>query len=248
LSDVLTKPKAKPKRRVERFEFGDDVVELRQVDPDKREAAPDNFMSGPAQRSKWEVHINDVHRGYVFYPLGVGNPWIGCLLEPKQLVGYDGEDGVRCWLGPTGEHGGWSETGGMWDGLLGLLKRLEAPDDLKRRSNSTYGFKDRASAAEAFARAFRAGKVPHGGEVEKKIAAEQRRIAERKRQDAADQARYARERADREAQERRDATAAEEARQEVLAGLASIQERFNGQLSNLEAVALTRAIERYSKS
>jgi hypothetical protein len=163
LSEAPTKPKAKPKRKVERYTFDGVAVELRQVDPDKREAAPGDFMAGPAQRSKWEVHIDGVHRGYVFYPLGVGNPWIGCLLEPQQLVGYDGEDGIRCWLGPTGEHGGWEETGGKWDGLLGLLKRLEAPDDLKRRSNSIYGFADRAGAAEGFARAFRAGKVPDGG-------------------------------------------------------------------------------------
>jgi hypothetical protein len=33
----------------------------------------------------------------------------------------------------------------------------------------------------------------------------------------------------------------------VLAGLVSIQERYNGQLSNLEMTALTRALERYSK-
>lgn len=247
MTDVLTKPKAKPKRKVERYTFDDVAVELRQLDPDKREAAPTDFMSGPAQRSKWEVHINGVHHGYVFYPLGVGNPWIGCLLEPLQLVDYNGGDGIRCWLGPTGEHGGWEETGGKWDGLLGLLRRLEAPDGLKQSANSSYGFKDRASAAEGFARAYRAGKVPNAAEVDRKIATEQRRIIERKREDAERTARYAREAEEERQRKAREAVAAEEARQEVLAGLASIQERFNGQLSNLEAVALTRAIERYSK-
>jgi hypothetical protein len=140
LSEVATKAKPKPKRKVERYTFDGVAVELRQVDPDKREAAPGDFMAGPAQRSKWEVHIDGVHHGYVFYPLGVGNPWLGCLLEPQDLIDYSDGDGVRCWLGPTGEHGGWEETGGKWDGLLGLLKKLEAPDDLKQRGNSSYGF------------------------------------------------------------------------------------------------------------
>lgn len=243
-----TPSKAKPKRKVERYEFGDDVVELRQVDPDKRDCEADNFMAGPAQRSKWEVHINGVQHGYVFYPLGVGNPWIGCLLEPQRLLGYDGADGVRCWLGPTGAHGGWEETGGKWDGLLGLLKRLEAPDDLKQRSHSTYGFRDRACAAEGFARAFKAGKVPDATGVDKMIAAERRRLADRKRQDAEDQARYTREKQEREAREAREATEREERRQEILAGLESAKERLGGQLSNLEMIALGRAIDDYTRS
>lgn len=237
-----------PKRKIERHQFDDVVVELRQVDPDRRECEATSHMFGPAQRSKWEVHIDDVHLGFVFYPLGVAKPWLGCLLEPQNLLDYYGKSGVRCWLGPTGEHGGWAETGGMWDGLLGLLKNLEAPADLKQRSNSTYGFKDRAGVAEGFARAFKAGKLPDAAAVERKIATEKRAKAERKRKDAEDTARYARERAEREEQQRRDAEAAEEARIEALDGLTSIRDRFGGQLSNLEAVALGRAIDRYSNT
>jgi hypothetical protein len=158
LSEVATK--AKPKRKVERYTFDGVAVELRQVDPDKREAAPGDFMAGPAQRSKWEVHIDGVHHGYAFYPLGVGNPWLGCLLEPQDLIDYSDGDGVRCWLGPTGEHGGWEETGGKWDGLLGLLKKLEAPADLKQRGNSSYGFRDRAAVAETFARSLQSRQGP----------------------------------------------------------------------------------------
>jgi hypothetical protein len=206
-------------------------------------------MSGPAQRSKWEVHIDGVHHGYVFYPLGVGNPWIGCLLEPQDLVGYDGEDGVRCWLGPTGEHGGWEETGGKWDGLLGLLKKLEAPDDLKRRGNSSYGFRI-APARPRLSRVLTGLARSHDARrVDEKIAAElSADKPTRKREDAERTARYARE-AEADRQRRaREAAAAEELRQEVLAGLVSIQERYNGQLSNLEMTALTRALERYSKS
>jgi hypothetical protein len=245
LTEATKKP---PKRKTERHEFDGVTVELRQVDPDKRECEERSHMNGPAQRSKWEVHIDDVHLGYVFYPLGVGNPWIGCLMEPQALLDYDGRSGVRCWRGPTGEHGGWAETGGMWDGLLGLLKRLEAPADLKTHSRSTYGFKDRAGAAEAFARAYKDGKLPDAAAVDRKIATEKRAKAERRRQDAEDNARYARERAEREEQQRLAAIAAEEARLEALEGLTSIRDRFGGQLSNLEAVALGRAIDRYSQS
>jgi hypothetical protein len=245
LTQALPKPR---KRKVERYEFGDVVVELRQVDPDKRECEERSHMNGPAQRSKWEVHIAGVHLGYVFYPLGVGNPWLACTMEPQALLNYDGKAGVRCWRGPTGEHGGWAETGGMWDGLLGLLKKLEAPADLKPHSRSTYGFKDRAGAAEGFARAYKADKLPDAAAVDRKIATEKRAKAERARKDAEDNARYARERAEREEQQRRDAIAAEEARIEVLDGLTSIRDRFGGQLSNLEAVALGRAIDRYSNS
>jgi hypothetical protein len=242
------KPKAKPKRKVETYTFDGVTVELRQVDPDRRECEASSHMYGPAQRSKWEVHIADVHLGFVFYPLGVANPWIGCLLEPQRLLDYDGKTGVRCWLGPTGEHGGWAETGGVWDGLLGLLKSLEAPGDLKQRSNSTYGFKDRAGAAEGFARAYKAGKLPDAAGVDRKIAAEKRHVADRKREDAERTARYAREREEEKAAQAAAAAKAEEERVETLMGLESIRDRLGKDvLSNLEMVALTRAIDRYSK-
>jgi len=238
---------AKPKKqKIEKYVFDGVTVELRQVAPDKRNAKPGTHMEGPAQRSKWEVHIGDTHLGFAFYPLGVANPWIGTTLEPQDLTNYDGLDGVRCWKGPTGEYGGWGETGGMWDGLLGLLKRVEAPTDLKQRSNSTYGFRDRAGVADGFARAYKAGKLPDTAGVNRKIATRRQEIADRKREDAERTARYTRERAESAAQQKRDAEAAEALRLETLEGLVSIRDRLGTQISNMELVALGRAIDRYS--
>lgn len=248
MSDVKTKPK--PKRKVERYTFGDDVVELRQVDPDRREAPPDSHMFGPAQRSKWEIYINDVHRGFAFYPLGVGNDWVVTTLEPKDIYQYSFLDKapVRCWKGPTGPLGGWNETGGMWDGLLGLLRRVKPLRDVEMGyEDESVRWKDRPMIAEGFLKCFKQGIVLSPEQIEAKIAKRKQEIIDRKRKDAEDTARYARERAEAEARRQREAAEAEERRQETLAGLESILETKGGTLSNLEMTALTRAIEAYTR-
>jgi hypothetical protein len=77
--------------------------------------------------------------------------------------------------------------------------------------------------------------------TEEEMAAERVKIAERKARDKVEEEarreQWAREREERERAER-------EQRDELTAGLESINERFNGQLSNLEANAVRFALER----
>lgn len=250
MSETTTKVRPKPKRKVERYQFGDDVVELRQVDPDKREAPPESHMFGPAQRSKWEIYVNDQHLGYAFYPLGVGNDWVVTSLEPSNIYQYGmrDDDPVRCWNGPTGEHGGWHETGGMWDGLLGLLRRVKPLRDVERGyQDDSVRWRDRPTIAEGFLKLYKQGVALSPPQIEAKFVRVKQALLDRAEKERRDSERYAREAAERKEQQARAAAEAEASRLETLEGLLSIRDKMSAQLSNFETEALMRAIERYSK-
>lgn len=226
------------------------MVRMVNVPPDRRQAPEDSHMYGPAQKSKWEVYIDDVLRGYVFYPLGVNQGWKPMTLAPKPDY-YGGYTPTRAWLPPDGEYGGWGE-GGMWDGLMGLLQPLTVKDV---RMGNTYWeprrwWKDRASCAGAFVAAMKGGKAPDPVGVEKMIVDGEAEKVRRAKKAAEDKARVDREIAADRARRDREAAEAEELRQETLMGLESILERFGGagdddKLRNLERVALCRAIETF---
>lgn len=240
------KPKAKPKRKVETYTFDGVTVELRQVDPDRRNAPENSHMFGPATRSKWEIHVNGQHLGFAFYPLGVGQNWIVCTLEPKDIDPTFGPV-LRWWeTGPTGEHGGWEETGGCWDGLAGLLARAAPRQPGSQYKVSGWKWTDRPQIAAGVARMFRDGDLPDIPGVERKIATAKRRREERARKDAEDTARYAREREEAKVAAAAAAVKAEEQRAEALMGLESIRDRLGKDvLTNLELAALATAITRF---
>lgn len=238
--------KAPAKRKVERYTFDDDVVELRQVEPDRREAPPGDFMAGPATRSKWEIYVNGKHLGYAFYPRGYNGSWVVTSLEPQQLDPLYGEV-VHCWEPPTGEHGGWKQTGGMWDGLKGLLKPLHPYREGTTWNETSHKWLDRPQIAKDFLRCFKQGQTPDPAGVLAKVAKVEQERERRAREDAERRAQWARDAEETKARQAREATEREEARQETLAGLESIRERMGRELSNLESVALGRAIDAYTK-
>lgn len=239
---------AKP--RVETYEIEGHAVRLVNVPPCRREAEESSHMHGPAQKSKWEVYVDDVLRGFIFYPLGVGHGWVARSLRPQDLLRWQGEDGVRAWLPPTGEHGGWAETGGMWDGLLGLLEPLKVSQSPGLPYfTQVKPAKDRRVLAEAFVQAVKDRTAPNAAGVDKLIADARSDKIAREKEDAARKVRYAREAEERKVREAQEAARAEELRCETLMGLESILERYgaddNDKLGNLERVALCRAIETF---
>lgn len=239
---------AKP--RVERYEIDGHVVEMASVPPDKRECEDSSHMAGPAQRSKWEVRVDGVLRGFVFYPLGYGGSWAPRVLLPNEVLPFSNADKlVRAWLPPPGPHGGWNSTGGMWDGLMGLLRPLELyqegstvwKEDRRR-------WKDRAEVAWGFARGVDQGVVPTTEEVEKAFVDAAEAKAARAKKDADDKARYAREAVERRAREAQEAADREQRRLEILEGLQETLDQHGGLLSNFQRDALCRAIVDYGGS
>lgn len=231
------------KPRVERYEIDGHVVEMTSVPPDKRNCEDSSHMAGPAQRSKWEVRVDGVLRGFAFYPLGYHGCWRPHVLLPTELLPYSSNKLVRAWMPPTGRHGGWNETGGMWDGLMGLLRPLELyRDDSRVYKEERRRWKDRAEIAWGFVRGVDQGVAPTAEEVEKAFADAVEAKAARERKDAADKIRWARERQERAEREAREAAEREERRQEILTGLQEVLDQHGGLLSNFQRDAVCRAI------
>lgn len=255
MSETLEKKARAPKRKTETYFVGGTMVEMRQVDPDKRDAADGDIMHGPAQRSKWEIWVDGVHRGYAFYPNGVANPWEVTTLEPQDLwTGYDGWDTVA-WGEPDGEHGGWAAR--RWDGLMGILTKIKPLDDEAKRGKPIdseeyrpyedyyFQWRTREQIAQHFVDFVREGRAPTREEVLERFVEAKQARAER-----AEQARLDKARRERESEERRAALAqaaeeAEQRRREILEGLESIRDRLRAELKNQEADALVQAIIKF---
>lgn len=230
------------KPKTERYEVDGSVVELIKMTPDQYRGY--HGLLTPAVRSQWEVKVDGVLRGYVTYPLGVGR-WRAYSLLPREVRPYGFEWGkepahiYRAWVdGPDHPEleGGWSSYSGRFGGLTMLSPGTE---------NSGGGWQTRQAVARAWPAIIARGEAPDAARVEECIE-ECREIAiEHARVKLENEARYAREDAERKAAAAQKAEEAETARKEILEGLLSIRDRLAGHLTNHEADAICRAIERY---
>lgn len=216
-------------KQVTRMEVDGSIVKIEAID---REVAYRYSDGSPSyrQRSLYKVLVDDVHRGYLSFPLGYGGRWVAVTLRPKNSYSpyFKQTDEQR------DEYG------------LIAYYRVASPGILAETENwGEYPkhWTDRNAILAAFPRMVALGRAPsREEEIANRIEAKAD-FEERLRKDAEDDARRTREREERERQRVLAATAAEEARQETLAGLESIRDRFAGQLTNLEALALGRAID-----
>jgi hypothetical protein len=187
------------------------------------------------QKSLYEVYVDDVMRGYVWFPKGWGGRWHVLALRPKQSYNpnynrQDAEEKARF-------------------GLAGYYRSL-SPGSLNEREDwgehARY-FEDRNAILAAFPKMVALGRCPSPAEEIVNAEAAKRAYEEQQAEDARRTGQRAQERAQAERERVAAAARAEEERQETLDGLISIRDRFAGQLSNLEMVALTRAIDRVTK-
>lgn len=237
----MTAGAASFKPKTERFDVDGVVVELVRMPPDLRRA----YHGGPepVMRSQWEVKVDGELRGYVAYPMGVGGPWTAYSLLPPSVrpwgfeFGYD--DVVRAWEAPLEADGTYEK----WSGRFAYLSIIDKNPYADRHADKFW--QSREDIARAWPRLMAEGKAPQIADVEVAIENSRQAVAEKAAKQQADQERYARERAEREAKAKRDAEAAEERRRETLEGLESLRERLFMSMTNLELMALGRAIEQF---
>jgi hypothetical protein len=214
-------------KQLTRMETGGSVVELRRGDPDT------NISYGSRARSFYEVWVNDVHRGYVFFANGWGGSWQALSLRPKHrydAVYHKHDDADRTCYG------------------LAEFYRELSPGALNEPENwgeHARRWSDRNELLAAFPKMIELGRCPSPAEAAAKLVQDKVDYAERQAEDARKAARWAAEQAQRERDKAAAAARDEEMRTESLAGLQSILDRFAAQLSNLEMVSLQRAIERF---
>lgn len=218
-------------KQVTRMEVDGSVVEIEPMDLEVQYRYSDG-SANYRQRSLYKVLVDGVHRGYLSFPKGYGGKWSAAVLRPQTTV-YD----------PS--HHTHGEEDRTRYGLFSYY-RIVSPGVLNETEN--WGeherfWEDRNAILAAFPKMVALGRAPTPEQEARNIIKMKQRYEEQKIEDAERKARYARERDERERQQAEAARVAEEARQETLAGLESIRDRFAGQLTNLEALALGRAID-----
>lgn len=218
-------------KQVTRLEVDGSVVEIEPMDLEVQY----HYSDGSAnyrQRSLLKVLVDGVHRGYLTFPKGYGGKWSAAVLRPQNTTydpsfhKHDDEDRNRY-------------------GIFSYY-RVVSPGVLNEQENwgpHEKAWVDRNAILAAFPKMVALGRAPSPEEEARNIVKMKRRYEEQKVEDAERKARWARESIEREQQKVEAARAAEEARQETLAGLESIRDRYAGQLTNLEALALGRAID-----
>lgn len=218
-------------KQVTRMEVDGSVVEIEPMDLEVQYRYSDG-SANYRQRSLLKVLVDGVHRGYLSFPKGYGGKWAVAVLRP-QNTNYDPSFHT---------HGEEDRT------RYGLFSyyRVVSPGILNEMENwGEYPkfWEDRNAILTAFPKMVALGRAPSPEEETRNIVRMKRLFENRKVEEAERTARYARERDERERAKTESARVAEESRQETLSGLESIRDRFAGQLSNLEALALGRAID-----
>lgn len=255
MTQVADKPVKVKKPKVDTYHVDGLEVTMIQVTPDIEHGLWEDKVSY-ATRSKYEVRVNGGLVGFVFYPKGVGNPWVLTSLIPNACDQYSfHSDYVLAWEPPVEnpDHPGMYK---LYGGVMGLLqplrpwrRDLEPDKDHGQWANTDvtdwWGWESREQIASFIPRFWLAGRMPGPEGVIKKIAeakAERIRRAEAARAEAiAEKARDVQ-----RAENRR--LAVEEAnrlRRETREGLETIRERFGADMTNFESAALAEALKQF---
>jgi len=210
------------------------IVEVRPIDLEIQYTYSDGSPNY-RQRSLYEVFVDDVKRGYIYFPKGYGGKWHVLALRPQQgySPSYNKQD----------------DEAKTRFGIAHYYKHL-SPGALNEKEDwgeHARDWEDRNAILRAFPRMVALGRCPSPAEEIENHEAEKVKHAERVATDAANKIRWAEERAQQQAAEEARKQRAEEERIESLEGLTSIRDRLGAQLSNFEMVALTRAIEKVTR-
>lgn len=221
---------SKPKQHT-RMEVDGIVVEIKPLDLEVQYTYSDGTPHY-RQRSLYEVQVDGVKRGYVMFPSGWGGQWEAYSLRPKNIWNPETHD-------PASELRQFGVASYYRALSPGALKEPENWGEHERR------WADRNAILQAFPKMVALGRCP-SPEEELKIYEKAKRD---KRLQAAEEAarkeQWARERAESEEREARERERAEEERVETLEGLESLKTKYWDAMTNLEMVALTRAIQKF---
>lgn len=221
---------SKPKQ-VTRMEVDGVLVEIKPLDLEVQYTYSDGTPHY-RQRSLYEVQVDGVKRGYIMFPSGWGGQWEAYTLRPKNIWNpetHDPEMELRTF------------------GVASYYRAL-TPGTLTEPENWGIYEKrwfERNDILAAFPRAVKLGRAP-SPEEEAKIYVKAK--ADKRRKDAEDAARkaqWAEERRLSEEAAARERVRAEEERVETLEGLESLKTKYWDDMTNLEMVALTRAIQKF---
>lgn len=204
------------------------------IEPMEREVAYRYSDGSPSyrQRSLYKVLVDDVLRGYLTFPLGYGGKWSVVTLRPKNHYS-------NVWRHLSGDKTEY--------GLFGYYRTV-SPGVLQETENwgeHPKTWEDRNAILAAFPKMIALGRAPSPEEETANLIEMKADYEDRQRQEAANKERWAKERADREAQKAEDARVAEEKRKETLEGLNAIL--GHDTLTNFERACLVTAIEAFSR-
>lgn len=208
--------KVTEKEKIETYQVGDDVITIKRTQVAQYRPYGDGVVASP-ERSKYEVLINGELRGWLVFPQGWGQSWQLYTLREKSYPS-DSVDGVF--------------------GTSGVYHAVTAPTVIPGLQFGVQ-WESRAHLIENIIPALKKGFLPSQSEVDAQIAADEARRLQEKQQEEIDRIAHAKKRAEEDRQ-------AEEYRCETLDGLTSIKDKYFSQLTNLEQVAIQRAIEIYA--
>jgi hypothetical protein len=237
------------KKQVTRMEVDGVVVDIRPIAREESYRSASYYIGAGGERipcdpdihyrqkSLYEVYVDDVLRGWLEFPLGWGGEWTLYSMRPQHerfepsYHKHDDEEKAQ-----YGRQGYYKKLG------PGALNEPENWGEHRKR------WDDRNDILAHIPKLVAMGRMPNATEMAVKLEQWKTDHATRAREDAERTARYAREREEEKAASAAAALKAEEERVETLMGLESIRDRLGKDvLSNLEMVALTRAIDRYTK-
>ncbi|AFU88141.1 hypothetical protein CcrColossus_gp271 [Caulobacter phage CcrColossus] len=204
------------------------------IEPMEREVSyrySDGSVGAYRQRSLYKVLVDDVLRGYLSFPMGYGGRWSVVTLRPKHRY----SNVWRHLYSDRTEHGLFEYYRSVSPGVL---------NETENWGEHAKFWEDRNAILAAFPKMIALGRAPSPEEEEANLIQMKADYEESVRQDAANKERWARERAEREAQQAEAARIAEEKRLETLEGLNSILARET--LTNFERDCLMTAIARFS--